>query len=73
MAYNWLAHHLVRYRFPHLSRRMQDGIISEATCRAWCACHAPDYRLMEACVTAAATRKGLSSCSADSSSWPSTA
>lgn len=60
MGYNWLAHHLVQRRFPELDRRMRDEIISEAVCRAWCTFQAPDYRLMQACVTAAAGRKGLS-------------
>lgn len=59
MAYNWMAHHVVRRRFPELSKKLQDEIISEAICRAWCTFQAPDYRLMEACVTAAARRKGV--------------
>ena len=40
-------------------QKMQNEIISEAACRAWCTFQAPDYRLTQACVTAAATRKGL--------------
>ncbi|HBG04921.1 MAG: hypothetical protein A2075_18015 [Geobacteraceae bacterium GWC2_58_44] len=38
---------------------MQDEIISEAVCRAWCTFLVPDYRLMQACVNAAAKRKGV--------------
>jgi len=60
MRYEWLAHHLVRRRFPDLHKRVQDEIISEAVCRAWCTFRAPDYRLMQTCITAVAKRKGLS-------------
>lgn len=59
MRYEWLAHHLVRRRFPDLHKRVQDEIISEAVCRAWCTFRAPDYRLMQTCITAVAKRKGL--------------
>lgn len=59
MGYNWLAHHLVRRRFPDLDDRMRKEIVSEAICRAWCTFLTPDYRVMQACVTAAAKRRGL--------------
>ena len=59
MRYKWLAHHLVRRRFPDLDKQTHDEIISEAICRAWCTFLAPNYRLMQACISAAARRKGL--------------
>ena len=59
MRYHWLAHHLVRERFPRLEESVRDRVVSEAVCRAWCTFLAPDYRLMRACVDAAAKRMGL--------------
>jgi hypothetical protein len=59
MRYRWLAHYQVQRCFPELDRKTQEEIISEAVCRAWCTFLVPDYRLMQACVNAAAKRKGL--------------
>jgi len=59
MRYKWLAHHLVQRCFPELNKKIHDEIVSEAVCRAWCTFLVLDHRLMQACVNAAAKRKGL--------------
>jgi hypothetical protein len=59
MRYHWLANHLVQKRFPLLDQETRNQIVSEAVCRAWCSFAELDYRLMQACVDAAAQRKGL--------------
>jgi len=59
MKYEWLAHHLVRRRYPELNEQTENQIVSEAVCRAWCSCRTPDYRVMQSCVDGAAKRKGL--------------
>jgi hypothetical protein len=59
MRYHWLAHYLVQGRFPLVDQETRNQIVSEAVCRAWCSFAELDYRLMQACVDAAAQRKGL--------------
>jgi len=59
MRYHWLAHHLVRERFPALSKETRDQIVSEAVCRAWSSFRSLDCRLMQSCILAAAQRSGL--------------
>ena len=64
MKYHWLAHYLVQEKFPKLDEQTRNLIVSEAICRAWCSFVALDYRLMQACVEAAAQTKGVVTASA---------
>ena len=53
MEYFWLARRIVAQMFRYASAQLQEEIVAEAICDAWCAIEPLSYGLMRICVRSA--------------------